>query len=88
MDRAAPGRYVRFMFTVEATDEAIHIRIPRGEVSEERLTQILSGLRLEAAVSASQMTDEQAEAMAEEMKADWWERNKARFLPPEALDPE
>jgi hypothetical protein len=73
------------MFTVEATDEAIHIRIPRGEISEERLTQILSGLRLEAAVAGSQMTDEQAEAMAEEMKADWWERNKARFLPPEAL---
>ncbi len=72
------------MISVESTAETIHLRIPRAEVSDARLAQLLCGLRLEAAVTGSSMTDAEAEAMAEEMKADWWARNRHRFIPPEA----
>ena len=65
------------MISVESTTDTIHLHIPRAEVSPERLAQILRGLRLETAVAGSQMTD----AMAEEMKADWWARNRRRFIP-------
>jgi hypothetical protein len=44
--------------------------------------------RVEQIFAASQMTEEQADAMAEEMKADWWERNKERFLPKSVLEAE
>ena len=70
------------MFTVESTPETIHLHIPRNEVSDERLAQLLRGLRLEGAVSGSQLADAAADAMAEKMKADWWARNESRFIPP------
>ena len=69
------------MISVEATNDTIHLHIPRAEVSPERLAQILRGLRLETAVAGCQMTDAEADAMAEEMKADWWARNRHRFIP-------
>lgn len=72
------------MISVESTAETIHLHIPRSEVSDERLAQLLRGLRLEAAVAGSAMSDAEADAMAEEMKADWWARNKHRFIPPDA----
>lgn len=70
------------MISVESTADTIHLHVPRAEVSDARLAQLLRGLRLEAAVAESHMTDAEAHAMAEEMKADWWERNQHRFNPP------
>ena len=72
------------MISVETTAETIHLHIPRAEVSDARLAQLLRSLRLEAAVAGSLMSDAAADAMAEEMKADWWARNEHRFLPPGA----
>ena len=74
------------MISVEATSDTIHLHIPRADVSTERLAQILRGLRLEAAVAGSQMTDAQANEIAEQMKADWWAQNQHRFVP--GADPE
>ena len=53
-------------------------------MSDTRLAQLLRGLRIEAAVAGSHFTDAGADAMAEEMKADWWARNESRFIPPGA----
>ena len=72
------------MISVESTAEAIHLHIPRAEVSDVRLAQLLRGLRLEAAVAGNDLSDAVADAMAEEMKADWWARNQHRFIPPGA----
>ncbi len=72
------------MISVETTAETIHLHIPRAEVSDARLAQILHALRLETAIAGSLLTDAAADAMAEEMKADWWARNEYRFLPPGA----
>lgn len=68
------------MITIESTADVIHGHIPRAEMSEERLDQILNGIRLETTVAGNQLTDAEADAMAEEMKADWWARNKHRFV--------
>ncbi len=74
------------MFTVESTPETIHLRIPRSEVSEARLEELLRGLRLEAAVADSDFTDASAEELAEQMKSDWWARNERRFIPTDAAE--
>ena len=70
------------MISVESTADTIHLHIPRAEVSDTRLAQLLRGLRLEAAISGSRLTDAEADTMAEEMKADWWARNEHRLIPP------
>ena len=72
------------MISVQSTVESIHLHIPRAEVSDARLAQLLRGLRLESAVAGNSMTDAEADAIAEEMKADWWARNRHRFIPPAA----
>lgn len=69
------------MITIESTADTIHVRIPRAEVSGERIDQILRSIRLESAVADSNLTDAAADAMAEEMKADWWAKNHHRFIP-------
>lgn len=70
------------MISVETTAEAIHLHIPRGEVSEARLAQLLRSLRLESAVAGSRLSDGDADMMAETMKEDWWARHEHRFIPP------
>ena len=67
------------MITIESTADTIHVHIPRAGVSSERIDQILRSIRLESAVADSKLTDAAAEAMAEEMKADWWAKNHHRF---------
>jgi hypothetical protein len=68
------------MISVESTEDTIRVSIPRGEISEDRLAQLFRGFRLEAAVAGSRLSDAAADAMAEEMKAEWWARHQTRFI--------
>ncbi len=68
------------MITIESTDREIRVSIPRDEVDPVRLDHLLRPFRLEAAISASAMTDSEADDMAEEMKRQWWDENRHRFL--------
>ena len=61
------------MVTIESTEKEIRVSIPRDEVVPVRLERLLRPFRLETAVSGGGMTDEEADLMAEEMKAKWWE---------------
>jgi len=72
------------MITIETTDQEIRVSIPRDKMDPVRLERLLRPFRLEASVSGSGMTDEDAELMAEGMKTKWWAENKGRFLPGEA----
>jgi hypothetical protein len=71
------------MITIESTEKEIRVSIPREEVDPVRLERLLRPFRLEAAVSGGSMTDEEADLMAEDMKAKWWAENRHRFLPTE-----
>ncbi len=82
--RPVPGAdKVRRMITIESTEKEIRVSIPRDEVDPVRLERLLRPFRLDAAVSGGGMTDDEADRMAEEMKANWWEENRHRFLPSE-----
>lgn len=70
------------MITIESTEKEIRVSIPRDEVDPVRLERLLRPFRLETALSGGGMSEEEADLMAEEMKAKWWEENRHRFLPP------
>jgi hypothetical protein len=70
------------MITVETTDGAVRVTVPKDEVPPERLNAFLEWLRFESLARRSRLTEEEANRFAEEVKADWWGRNKARFIPP------
>jgi hypothetical protein len=70
------------MITVEATDAGMRVTIPTDEVPPERVNSFVDWLRLEAVARRSGLSEEDADRLAEEIKADWWTKNKNRFIPP------
>lgn len=70
------------MIMVETTAESTRLTIPKDDVPPDRLRPLLDWLRWEAVARRSQLTDAEADRLAEEMKADWWTRNKDRFTKP------
>ena len=70
------------MITVETTEAGLRVTIPKGEVPPERLGSFVDWLRLEALASRGDLTETDADRLAEEAKASWWAANKDRFIPP------
>lgn len=68
------------MITVEKTGAAVRITVPTDEVPPERLNAFLEWLRFESLARQSRLTEHEADRLAEVIKADWWARNKARFI--------
>jgi len=72
------------MITVETTETGMQVTIPKDEVPPARVNSFVDWLRLEAAARRSGLTELEADRLAEEIKADWWSKNKDRFLKPGA----
>ena len=68
------------MIDLENCPEGLRVTIPHDEVTPERLNRWLDWLRLEAAAQHSYLTETAADQLAAELKAGWWEANKARFV--------
>ena len=75
-------RQGKVMITVESTDKAVCVTIPKDEVPADRLNSFLDWLRLEAIARRSRLSEEEAGRLAEEIKANWWTANKDRFITP------
>ena len=72
------------MITVETTDAAVRVTIPKSEVPTDRLNWFVDSLRLEAIACGSHLTEDEASRLADEIKAGWWAANKHRFTKPAA----
>lgn len=70
------------MITVETTETDVRVTIPKDALPTERLNSFLDWLRLEAVAGRSALSEAAADRMAEELKAEWWAANKARFVKP------
>lgn len=70
------------MITVEKTATDFRVTIPNDAVPPKRLNALLDWLRFEEMAQRSQLTEAEADRLADEMKAGWWAANKDRFIPP------
>ena len=70
------------MITVEKTSTEVRVTIPNNAVPPQQLDAFLSWLRLEEIVPRSRLTEEDANRIAGDIKAEWWAANKDRFIPP------
>ena len=66
------------MLTIERTDSEIIIRLP-ADLAVSDIQRMLDYLSYKQAVSKSKATQEQIDALAEEAKKGWWEKNKDRL---------
>jgi len=70
------------VITIETTDAAVRVTIPKDEVPADRLNSILDWLRLEAVAQRNALSEADAQHIAETMKASWWAANKDQFIKP------
>ncbi|MCI0611951.1 hypothetical protein L0244_03080 [bacterium] len=64
--------------TFEAED--VVLKFPKRLVSSAYLQNFLEKLRLEMLAMKSLMTEEQVWELSEEVKQQWWDKNKEAFL--------
>ena len=69
------------MITVENTKTDVRVTISKDSVPPKRLNALLDWLRLEEVVQGSRLTEEDADRIADEIKAAWWAANKEKFIP-------
>lgn len=70
------------MITVERTETDVRVTIPKNAVPPKQLNAFLDWLRLEEIAQRSGLSEEDADRIADEIKAEWWTANKDRFIPP------
>ncbi len=64
--------------TFEAED--VVLKFPKRLVSSSYLQDFLEKLRLEMLAMKSRMTEEQVWELSEDVKQQWWDKNKELFL--------
>jgi hypothetical protein len=62
------------------TSDRVTVSFPTDELQPEEIERIISLLKVALIASKSKMTADEAEAISEEIKASWWEKNKDRIL--------
>ena len=66
--------------SIDTLDDRFIISIDRKLISKDKLLQFLDNLRLEF-VATQVNFDDSIEEIGEEIKLNWWEENKDRFIP-------
>lgn len=65
--------------TLETQDDKFLISIDKNYVEKDFLVKLIDKIKLEHLVHKVDF-DESIEELGEQIKADWWEKNKTRFL--------
>lgn len=66
-------------FSYSSTDDKYIISIDRKYLKKDAFVELLQKIRLELLIQEAGF-DEGIEELGEEIKADWWEKNKHRFI--------
>ncbi|HEY4481721.1 MAG TPA: hypothetical protein VI489_02605 [Candidatus Brocadiaceae bacterium] len=56
------------------------VKIPKDLISKDYVERFIERIELEILVEKSQMTDKEAWKLSEELKEDWWKKNKEKVL--------
>lgn len=64
---------------LQTTDDKFLISIDKDSVDKEFLLNLIEKIRLESLICKADF-DESIEDLSEEIKADWWKKNKSKFI--------
>jgi hypothetical protein len=68
------------MVAIETDEHEIRVNIPTDGMSPEAVSKFVNWLRVELIARRSRLADEAAWQISEDIKADWWARNKVRLI--------
>lgn len=67
---------------LQTTDDKFLISIDKNSIDKEFLLELIEKIRLESLIRKADF-DESIEDLGEEIKADWWKKNKSKFINPQ-----
>jgi len=67
------------MIDVKADKNVVRLTFPTDGMSVDQVNDFVNWLRVESIARRSKLTEKVAWQLSEEIKADWWEKNKQRF---------
>ena len=67
------------MIDVKADKNVVRLTLPTDGMSVDQVSDFVNWLRVESIARRSKLTEQAAWQLSEEIKADWWEKNKQRF---------
>jgi hypothetical protein len=67
------------MIEVKAENGVVHLIFPTGGMSADQVNDFVTWLRVESIARRSKLTEQAARQLSEDIKADWWKKNKQRF---------
>ncbi len=68
------------MLTYQTTNEIVNLTFSKEFLSVPELVRLIETLRIKELISKSQVTQDDIMNLDEELKANWWNENKDRFL--------
>ncbi|MGE5343541.1 MAG: hypothetical protein ACM3SY_18890 [Candidatus Omnitrophota bacterium] len=68
------------MLDVQVKDDNINIVISKDLISDHDLIEFLERMRVKQLISESKLLENDAINLDEELKTDWWQNNKDKFL--------
>ena len=68
------------MLSYQTTNEIVNLTFSKEFLSVPELVRLIETLRIKELISKSQVTQDDIMNLDEELKANWWNENKDRFL--------
>jgi hypothetical protein len=68
------------MLNYQATETTVNLTFSKEYLNSQELLRLLEILRIKELLSQSQITEDDAMALDEELKSNWWQQNQARFV--------
>jgi hypothetical protein len=67
------------MVRVKADEGLVRLTFSTEGMSPEQINDFVTWLQVESVARRSQLTEQNAWKLSEEIKTDWWDANKQRF---------
>ncbi len=68
------------MLNVQVGSDKVSIEFSRNLINDKDLMEFIEKVRLKNLISKSELTEKDALSLDKELKSDWWQKNKERFL--------
>lgn len=68
------------MFNYQASDNTVNITFSKELLSSPEIVRFIEVLRIKELLSSSQINSEDIMALDDELKENWWQKNKDTFL--------
>lgn len=68
------------MLEVQITEKNVNVRFSKNLIDDKDLKEFLEKVRVKELISKSQLTEEDLKILDNELKSEWWKKNREKFL--------